>query len=422
MPPVFLRLWLGQWISNLGTQISLFGLGLWLFEADGQLGSFALVAVVAQLSRLAVMRLLVRRLEHWPRRRVMLIANAMGAAGTLGLATVLTHTGGAISPLAVVPFLALAAAAEAVLVLSFSTLIPQLVPADQQGQANGLFATVDGLAALVAPFLGALLVSWTGINGVVALDACTFLVALGCVALGAWPRRALRPLVTSIAAPPEGRVSLRGSLCQVWQQPHLRMLLLLGVALMLAFAAAEILFPAWVLQLPAGRSRLATALGLSGLAYAGGLLLWRPLAARPWLWRWVFNLGLTLQALVLLGAGIPGIARHREIWFAGVAVFNLAVPLVLASQQNLWQRWVSAAQQPRLFAARYAADWTSRLVAVLAVGPLVDRALAPLVDPSVPGRPMAVCLSLLGVVLALMLLLQLRGFSAGDEKLPSCAS
>lgn len=422
MSAVFLRLWLGQWISNLGTQISLFGLGLWLFKADGQLGSFALVAVIVQLSRLAVMRLLVRRLERWPRRRVMLIANATGAAGTLGLTAVLTQSGGVVSPLAVVPFLALAAAAEAALVLSFSTLIPQLVSLRQRGEANGLFATADGLAALVAPFLGALFVAWTGITGLIVLDSCTFLVALGCVVSGRWPGRALRPLVNPVAAPLEDRASLRLSLTQLWQQPPLRMLLLLGASLMLTFAGAEILFPAWVLQLPAGRSVLAMALGLSGLAYGGGLLLWRCVSARPLLWPSVFRLGLTMQAVVLLGAGVPGITRYRELWFAGVAAFNLAVPLVLASQQNLWQCWVPVAMQPRLFAARYATDWTARLVAVLAVGPLVDRALAPLVDVSTPGRAMAVCLSLLGLLLALMLLLHMKGFGAGDEKLPPCAS
>ncbi len=419
---VFLRLWLGQWISNLGTQISLFGLGLWLFQSDGRLGSFALVAVVVQLSRLLVMRVLVRWLERWPRRRVMLLANAVGASGTLGFAGVLALGGGLRSSLVVLPFLALAAAAEAALVLTFSTLIPQLVRRGQRGQANGLFATADGLAALVAPFLGALLLAWTGLKGVVILDGCTFLVALACVALGRWPRRAIRPVTEFDDALPANQGSLRGSIGLVLSHPRLRALMLWGGALMLAFAAAELLFPAWVLQLPDGRERLAVALGCSGLAYGCGVWLWRPLARRPFLWARVFRLGLALQALVLLGAAVPGITRHLWLWYAGVAAFNLAVPLVLASQQGLWQRWVPVAQQPRLFAARYGWDWTSRLVAVTAVGPLVDRVLEPIVGAMGPGAAMPLALGMAGAILAAMQFLHFGAFRSLDERLPRCAS
>ncbi len=418
--PVFLRLWLGQWISNLGTQISLFGLGLWLFQADGQLGRFALVAVVSQLSRLLVMRLLVRRLERWPRRRVMLVANGLGACGTLGLAAVLFLVGGAVGTALVLPFLALAAAAEAALVLSFSTLIPLLVPAAQRGQANGLFATADGMAALVAPFLGALLVAWTGLRGVVVLDGFTFLVALACVALGRWPRKALAPISSS---PERSTTGLRQALRELLASPRLRPLLLQGAALMLAFAGAEILFPAWVLALPAGRSRLGIALGLSALAYGAGLALWTRLARRAALWPVVFRLGLGVQALVLLGAGIPGITGQLWLWFAGVAAFNLAVPLVLAAQQNLWQRWVPQTLQPRLFAARYSTDWTARLVAVSALGPLVDRLLQPALQQASAGTAMALSLALLGaVLLAVPLVWGLSWPSGGDDRLPPCAS
>lgn len=419
---VFTRLWFGQWLSNLGTQVSLFGLGLWLFKTDGQLGSFALVAIVVQLSRLAVMRVLVRRLECWPRRRVMLVANAMGAAATLGLAALLGSRGAEIAVVSVIPFLAVAAAAESALVLSFSTLIPQLVPIRRRGEANGLFASADGLAALVAPFLGALLVAWTGLAGIVVVDAGTFLVALGCVVLGRWPRRALRPLAQPTPARLGNGSTLRDALSQIQANPRLLSLLQLGAALMTSFAGAELIFPAWVLQLPAGRTQLGIAMGMSGVAYGLGLLLWRRFASQPLFWPHVFLIGLAVQGLVLLGAAIPGIAQHLELWLLGVAAFNLAVPLVLAAQQCLWQQWVATELQPRFFAARYATDWTARLVAVLLVGPVVDRLLAPLKDPATPGRPMAVALALLGAVMGAMLLLRWNGFSVRDEKLPPCAS
>jgi hypothetical protein len=81
----FLRLWLGQWISNLGTQISFYGLGLWLFSSSGRFAPFAAVALVVQLARMATLPVLARRLAHWPRRRLIQLAYAVGGAVTAGL-------------------------------------------------------------------------------------------------------------------------------------------------------------------------------------------------------------------------------------------------------------------------------------------------------------------------------------------------
>ncbi len=62
MTKAFRWLWLGQLVSNLGTQCSLYGLGLWSFARQGQLLDFAAVAFVVQLSKLLVLPLLGRLL------------------------------------------------------------------------------------------------------------------------------------------------------------------------------------------------------------------------------------------------------------------------------------------------------------------------------------------------------------------------
>ena len=78
MNPTLRWLWFGQLISNLGTQCSLYGIGLWSFEQRGQLLRFAAVAFVVQLAKVLVLPLLGRQLGHWPPRRLMLIANGIG--------------------------------------------------------------------------------------------------------------------------------------------------------------------------------------------------------------------------------------------------------------------------------------------------------------------------------------------------------
>ena len=128
---LFRCLWSGQLISNLGTQTSLYGIGLWLFAQSGRLLDFGLVALVVQLARILVLPLLARRLNHWSPARVMLLAHATGAFCTLALGWVLLAASmGKDQPpsvLLVVLIQGIAAMAEATLVLRFSSLIPVLI-------------------------------------------------------------------------------------------------------------------------------------------------------------------------------------------------------------------------------------------------------------------------------------------------------
>ena len=421
LSPQFQRLWLGQWISNLGSQISFYGLGLWLFSRADQLGPYAAVALVVQLGRLLALPVLGRHLHHWPRRRVMGIAYGLGGCVTAAVAVSLWQLGEAMPLPLLLALLASGAMAEAALVLSFSTLIPQLVAPAQLGRANGLFATSDGLVYLVAPYLGALCASRLGLFGVLGVDLISFAVALACLGFGRWPRAASRPMTPAATSAVRGLGAASQELLRAGQPGAL---LLLGTALMAGFAAAELLFPAWVLA-ALGPDRLTAALVVSGGGYGLGLLLWQWLwAQHPGHWPRVFAAGLLVQGLVLTGALFQPAQVTDWLWFFGVAVFNLSVPPVLAAQQSLWHRWIPRERQPALFAARYAWDWTARLLTVALGGVLVDRWLAPLLLQldwpllgSGPGRALAVGLGMVGLLQLVVVLAAARGFSLKSETL-----
>ena len=420
LSPQFQRLWLGQWLSNLGSQISFYGLGLWLFTRTDQLGPYAAVALVVQFGRLMALPVLSRRLQHWPRRRVMGAAYVWGGSVTAAVAVSLWRYGSALPLPLLLVLLAAGAVAEATLVLSFSTLIPQLVREDQLGHANGLFATTDGLVYLVAPYLGALCIASFGLAGVLSIDLLSFGFAFLCLGLGSWPRSASSPSRLDTGA----RSGLRAASLSLLQQSRLAALLLLGTILMAGFAAAELFFPAWVLA-ALGVDRLTAALVVSGAGYALGLLLWQCLwAHHPGRWPRVFAVGLLVQGLVLTGALFQSAQATVWLWFFGVAIFNCSVPPVLAAQQSLWHRWIPQKRQPALFAARYAWDWTARLLTVALGGLLVDRWLAPVLVQldwsllgSGSGRALAVGLGIVGLVQLLVLLALAPGFSSRNEKL-----
>ena len=411
---LFRFLWCGQLISNLGTQTSLYGIGLWLFAQSGRLLDFGLVALVVQLARILALPLLASRLNHWSPARLMLLAHAVGALCTLALAWVLLgaapQAGQLPSLLPILMIQGVAAMAEATLVLRFSSLIPLLI-ADGPAliRANGLFATTDGLVVTMAPFLGTWLVSALGLMGVLGLDALSFVLAMVCVLLAPWSEEILQRLPSPAPADSIGWSSLPKRLRRFWRRRALaRQALLLSAVVMGVYAGCEILFPAWVAE-RWGAARMAVVLVLGCAGYGGGFLLWR-----CWLgqhWRMSGRALLLGQALILVGAGVPALVAVDGLWFVGVFGFSLGLPVVTAA---LHQAWVTLAQQEdpaRVFALRYGCEWSSRLLAFLGVSLLADRLVKPNISPmfeAIPGQPLAFTLSGLGVVVVVTLLLGTR--------------
>ena len=422
MSRTFRWLWLAQLVSNLGTQTSLYGIGLWSFQRQGQLLDFAAVAFVVQLAKILVLPLLARRLGQWPRRRVMVAANGLGAACTLALALQLLLLGPP-SLLGLLPLLAVAAMAEAALVLCFSSLIPLLVPAPEAlARANGLFVSSDALVLSLSPFLGSAVVAATGLPGLLLLDGFTFALALAGVLLAPWPLALLRgrlqpPDATSVAT------AVRPTqLRRLWREPLSRAVLSIGTAMAFVYACTEVLFPAWVTAGP-GPARLATGLLVGGVGYLLGYGLWN-----RWGWRQprlVLVLGLVAQSLILMGAGLLLFQDWLLCWYSGLLVFSLALPMVLAALQGGWQQLAEPEQLPQLFAQRYRLEWGARLLAFAASAALVDGLIKPaLAWPhwpawlvgslgQGPGRPLAVGLGAMGWVLLLALLSQRRSWMRG---------
>ena len=409
LPKAFTVLWAGQLVSNFGTQTSLYALGLWLFQRDGQLSSFTTVAIVILLAKLLALPLLGRRLAGWPRRSVMLLANGLGGTVTLLLALAFYRQ---VVPLGLIlALLSVAAVAEATLVLCFASLIPQMVPVEQLGKANGLFASGDGLVMATAPLLGAVLVGIGGLAGALALDGGTCLVALASVGLVRWPRAALAPLQPRQTWVP----GLRAGVAELWAGSLTRPLLLVGTAVAFVMAACEILFPAWVLT-ASGATRLGAALLVGAGGFGLGAICWRRLQRRHW--PAALLSVLAVQSVILIGAGLVVFERLPVVWFFALAVFSAGVPIGGAALHCLWQAVIPVEQQPRLLAARFAMEWGARLVAFSSSALVVDRFLQPAMSwtiwprwiretlGSTPGRPMAIGLWMVGWLLLAVLVWQ----------------
>ena len=239
------------------------------------------------------------------------------------------------------------------------------------------------------------------------LDGITFVLALLAVVIAPWQKQIqhLQQAVVSERTPWAPRSTIRRGM-QLWQRSWSARsaLLLTGIAAFV-YAGLEVLFPAWV-SLAYPPERMGAVLLVGAFGYLIGFAAWRWRLGRCW--RSALLVALLIQALILMGSGLQAFADRDRVWMGAVLVFSCGLPVVMAALHQAWVELAPREALPRYFALRYGCEWSTRLVAFLAVPLLIDRLLRPAMSWSIwpfwlmdalgkgPGREMAIAMGGLG--------------------------
>ena len=81
----FLTIWTGQFISMLGSGLTSFAIGVWIFQQTGQAMPFALTVLFGNLPGLLLLPLAGSLADRWNRKALMILADSGNALTTLGL-------------------------------------------------------------------------------------------------------------------------------------------------------------------------------------------------------------------------------------------------------------------------------------------------------------------------------------------------
>src|SRR4051794_19501384 len=155
----------GDWLLAVGLAYSVYALtGSTLASAAALLSSFIPQVLVGSVAGVFV--------DRWDRKRTMVVANLVLAAGLLPLLLVT----GAERIWIVYAVLAGESVVEVFFAPAEQALLPRVVPDDGLVAANGLTGQVQNLARLLGSGLGGLVAALGGITAVAVLDGATFLV------------------------------------------------------------------------------------------------------------------------------------------------------------------------------------------------------------------------------------------------------
>lgn len=227
--PAYRRLWLGNTLSYVGTQLMLVAVSLEVFTLTGS--SFA----VGLLGLAALVPLVVAGLyggaiaDRHDRRRVALTSSAVMWLTTVGIAA--QAWAGLESVPVLYALVALHSGASGINQPTRGAIIPALVGLPLVPAANALNMMTFSVALMVGPMLGGVLVGTVGYAWTYSIDVVTFLAALYAV----WRLPSLPPQRGEAAAASGARGGLASvveGLRFLGSRPNLRMTFLADIVAM----------------------------------------------------------------------------------------------------------------------------------------------------------------------------------------------
>lgn len=172
----FFTLWSGQAFSLLGSQLVQFALVWWLTHATRSATVLATATLASMLPGILLGPFAGACVDRWDRRTVMIVADAVVALASLGLALVSAFGTMRVGYVYIIMMVRALGGAFHWPAMQASTSL--MVPEKQLSRVAGLNQTLNGALNIAAPPLGALLVSLLPLHGVLAIDVSTAMLAI----------------------------------------------------------------------------------------------------------------------------------------------------------------------------------------------------------------------------------------------------
>ena len=368
----FLVIWIGQVISILGSGLTSFALGVWIFEQTGQATPFALTVLFGNLPRILLSPIAGSLADRWNRRWLMILADSGDALVTLGVVILLMFGNLQIWQIYLIALLS--AVFAAFQEPAYTASITMLVEKKDLARANGLVQMSEALEMLVAPLLAGVLFVAIGLHGIILIDFITYFFAVGALLLIQIPQPRLS------AEDAGQKSSFVQDFIFGWRYLKIRTGLL---GLLIYFALVNFLLNlSGVLMGPLVLSFApASTLGLvemvSGAGMLAGSILMSAWGGPQRRIQGVFG----FIALGAFGLLITGLRANAFFPSAGLFLLLFCVPLASGLSQAVFQSKVAADVQGRVFAMRAMISRSMMPLAFLLAGPLADFVFEPMMRP-----------------------------------------
>jgi len=172
----FFTIWTGQAFSLFGSALVQFSLIWWLTQKSGSATVLAIATLVGMLPQIVIGPFAGALVDRWNRRIIMILADGTIAAFSLLLAYLFAT--GTVQIWQIYAVMMVRAIGGAFHFPAMSASTPLMVPKEQLTRVNGLNQALQGVNSLVAPPVGALLLSILPTQGILLIDVGTAALAI----------------------------------------------------------------------------------------------------------------------------------------------------------------------------------------------------------------------------------------------------
>ncbi len=362
-------MWFGQLISMVGSGLTAFALGIWVYQSTGVITDFALIYLFAELPGTIVAPIAGAIVDRYDRRQVMIVSN-LGAGISTAILVLLLYVG-KLQIWHIYLATAIHSTCKSFLEYAYFASTTLLVPKQHFGRASGMIQMGKAAEQLFSPVLAGLLVAIINVHGVIFIDFISFIFAI---------------LSLLFIKFPQPEQSKDGELAKgsVWSEaiygwkyiaahPGLLAMVFFFTSTNLFIGIVQVLLTPMILSFT-NTKVLGIIMSIGGSGWLFGsmtMIIWGGMKRRIY--------GIFIFEF-LLGIAILFMGLRPEPVLITVAAFIgfFSMPIIISSSHAIWQDKVAPDLQGRVFAMRGMICWLSFPLAYLSAGTLADRLFEPI--------------------------------------------
>lgn len=369
---MFGLMWFGQLVSGIGSGLSSFAMGVWVYQQTDSPAKFTFIAFLGALPSVALLPIAGALVDRWDKRWTMLLSDSCSAVSVLAMLFVTVS--GRLQIWHIYLCVICLSITSTFGLLAYYPAITLTVPKRLLGRVSGMTYASQATAQIASPLLGGLMIAFLGLKTIFLTDFLTFVFAIATLAL-------IRiPGVQSKGEAGEGGAARRSIIREAvygWtyikERSSLLLLLFYFASSNFVLALALVLFSPMILSFSTPQL-LGTLNSISGAGLLSGSLVMSAWGGPKDRIQGVLWFGVIVAvSLIFIGA-------RPQILIIGPAVFAMyfAIPIVNGCSQALWQCKTAPELQGRIFSLRRIIATAMAPVAFLLAGRLSERWFEPM--------------------------------------------
>ncbi len=364
----FLILWSTQSISQLGSSITGFALTLWLYEATGSSLSTAVLAICSYAPYVLMSIFAGALTDRFDKKKTMLGCDVFAAICTMIVFVLFRTNSLMVWHLYVLN--AISGLMNTVQQPASEVAMTLIMPEKYYQKTSGLRSLSSSLISILNPLIATSLYSFLGLNGVIAADIASFMIAsIALLFFIKIPENKSDKRERVLVLAKEGLMFLR-------ENPLIMALILFMSGVNLTASAFDATLPGYVLPNPKGGSSvLGLVTACSGVAMIIGSLI---VSVLPKPRNRVKIIYLTMLFSLGTENFLLAFSREPALWCIGQIIGWILVPVMSANLDVILRTSIPVQLQGRVYACRNTLQFFTIPIGLFFGGFMVDHVCEPL--------------------------------------------